>query len=182
MLGPGGIFTINTKHHRGQKIWINGKGFLVGGHRHPYIRNSEFEAARVTKLLRKRMPQLAPARPVIALVSPGQITLKKRPVEVTVIDAVKLRRWLLKQPVALAEAELVELAAVVDSRATWSAVTAVPAPNLMAQFTELDGVVRAARGRRVLIRLLGIVTVAALGIAVVLPNYEDWALGVIAIL
>ena len=184
VLGPGGVFTINTKHHRGKKIWIKDTGFLVNGHRHGYIRNSEFEATRVTKLLRKRMPQLARARPVIALVSPGKITIKKRPVEVTVIDAVKLRRWLLKQPVALAEAELVELSAAVDSPATWSAVTATPTPtpNLMAQFTGVDGVVRAARGRRILITLLGIVTVAALGIVVVLPNYEDWILGIIAIL
>ncbi|TFD50261.1 NERD domain-containing protein [Cryobacterium frigoriphilum] len=98
VLGPGGIVTINTKHHRGKKIWINDKGFLVSGHRHPYIRNSEFEAGRVTKLLHKRMPELAPAHPVLALVSPGPITVKKKPAVVSVMDATRLRRWLLKRP------------------------------------------------------------------------------------
>ena len=180
VLGPGGIFTINTKHHNGKKIWIAEKTFMISGHKHPYIRNSEFEADRVTKLLRKRMPELAPARPVIALVSPGPVTVKKKPAEVRVMDAVNLRRWLLKQPVALAEAELVELAAIIDTPATWSADTAVPTPNLLAQFTELDGVVKAARMRRVLWRLFGLVAVTALGVFVVLPLYSQWALGFLA--
>ncbi|TFD50265.1 NERD domain-containing protein [Cryobacterium frigoriphilum] len=179
VLGPGGIFTINTKHHRGKKIWINDKGFLVSGRRHPYIRNSEFEAGRVTKLLRKRVPQLAPARSVLALVSPGPITVKKKPAEVSVMDAINLRRWLLKQPVALAEAELLELSAIIDAPATWSPVLVVATPDLLAQFTELDAVVRIARLQRVLGKLLGIATAAALGVFVVLPLYNAWVVGFI---
>ncbi|WP_158251899.1 nuclease-related domain-containing protein [Cryobacterium sp. M15] len=71
VLGPGGIFTINTKHHRGKKIWIAERSIMVNGQKQSYLRNSKFEAARVTKMLRKRMPQLPAAQAVIALVSPG---------------------------------------------------------------------------------------------------------------
>ncbi|WP_166788408.1 nuclease-related domain-containing protein [Cryobacterium sp. TMS1-13-1] len=132
VIGPGGIFTINTKHHRGKKIWIAERAFLVNGHKQPYLRNSKFEATRVTKILHERMPQLPPVQAVIALVSPASITIKKQPEEVKILDAYNLRRWLLKRPVILAEAELVELAAIVDAPETWSAATsALPPPRTL---------------------------------------------------
>ena len=36
VIGPGGIFTINTKHHRGKKIWIAEQSFLGNGQKQPY--------------------------------------------------------------------------------------------------------------------------------------------------
>ncbi|TFD56627.1 nuclease-related domain-containing protein [Cryobacterium sp. Hh38] len=170
VLGPGGICTINTKHHRGKKIWVAGGSFQVNGQTQPYIRNSKFEATRVTKMLRERMPQFPPAQAVIALVSPASITIKKQPGGVDVMDANNLRRWLLKRPVVLAEAEIVELAAIVDAPATWSASTSPPTPSLMAQYMKLDGEFRSARIRRISWKLLSIATVAAIGVFVVLPQ------------
>lgn len=179
VVGPGGIFTINTKHHRGKKIWIAERSFLVNGQKQPYLRNSKFEATRVTKMLQDRMPQLPPAQAVIALVSPGQITVKKKPDGVSVLDAVNLRRWLLKRPVALAESELVELAVIVDAPATWSEPTSPPIQNLLAQFAVIDGEVKTARVRRVTWSLLSFATVATLAVFVGLPPYNRLVLGFI---
>ncbi|WP_166788145.1 nuclease-related domain-containing protein [Cryobacterium glaciale] len=162
VLGPGGIFTINTKHHRGKKIWIAERTIMVDGHKQPYLRNSKFEATRVTKMLRERMPQLPPAQAVIALVGPGQITIKKKPDEVRVMDANDLRRWLLKRPVSLIEADLVDLAAIVDAPATWTALTSGPTPSLMAKFAVIDGEFRTARVRRTVWKLLRIVSLTAI--------------------
>ncbi|WP_104133265.1 nuclease-related domain-containing protein [Cryobacterium sp. M91] len=170
VVGPGGIFTINTKHHRGKKIWIAERAFQVNGQKQPYLRNSTFEATRVTKILRERMPQLPPAQAVIALVGPASITIKKQPEEVKILDAYNLRRWLLKRPVILAEAELVELAAIVDAPETWSAVTSALPPNFMAQYTKLDGEFRSARVRHISWKLLRIATVTAIGVFVALPQ------------
>jgi hypothetical protein len=180
VLGPGGIFIINTKHHGGKKIWIAEKGFTVAGQTKPYIRNSEFEAARVTKILHKRMPHLPLGRPVIALVNPAQIIIKKKPARVAVLDAITLRRWLLKQPVALTDVDLVELATVVDTPSTWSAAKSAPTPNLMEQFAKLDGQVRTARARRVSWTLLGLAAAAVLVVFVVLPRVSAWVPGFIA--
>ncbi|TFC28777.1 NERD domain-containing protein [Cryobacterium sp. TMT1-3] len=179
VLGPGGIFTINTKHHRGKKIWIAERSFLVNGQKQPYLRNSKFEATRVTKMLQERMPQLPPAQAVIALVSPAQITIKKRPEEVRVLNANDLRPWLLKRSVALAEAELVQLAAIVDAPATWKSPTYPPSPNLMAEFAVIDGAVRTARVRRVSWTLLTFATVATLMVFVGLPLYSKFVGGII---
>ena len=51
VIGPGGVFTLNTKHHPGAKIWVGGDTFMVDGHKQPYIRNSRHEASRAAKLL-----------------------------------------------------------------------------------------------------------------------------------
>ncbi len=179
VLGPGGIFTINTKHHRGKKIWIAERSFLVNGQKQPYLRNSKFEATRVTKMLRERMPQLPPAQAVIALVRPGQITIRKTPDAVTVLDAVSLRRWLLKQPVSLVEVDLVELEAIVDAPGTWTALASLPNPSLMAKFAVIDSDVKTARVRRVSWTLLSFATVATLGVFGGLPLYNKLVLGII---
>ena len=51
IIGPGGVFTVNAKHHPKAKIWVGGNTFMVNGNRQPYIRNSRYEAARAAKLL-----------------------------------------------------------------------------------------------------------------------------------
>ena len=51
LIGPGGVFTVNAKHHPGAKIWVGGNTFMVNGHRQPYVRNSRYEATRAAKLL-----------------------------------------------------------------------------------------------------------------------------------
>ncbi len=45
----GAIYTINTKRHPGKKIWV-GKVLLINGTKTDHIRNSVFEAERVSKM------------------------------------------------------------------------------------------------------------------------------------
>ena len=100
-------------------MWVAERSLLVNGQKQPYLRNSNFEASRAAKILRERMPQLPPAQAVLALVSPAQIKIKKRPDDVSVLDPNSLKRWLLKRPVVLAEAELVKLFPIIDALTTW---------------------------------------------------------------
>src|SRR4051794_31911273 len=37
VIGPAGVFTINTKSHPGQDVWIGGHGLLVSGQKTNYI-------------------------------------------------------------------------------------------------------------------------------------------------
>ncbi|MBG6212104.1 hypothetical protein RCH23_000018 [Cryobacterium sp. CAN_C3] len=148
VVGPGGIVTINTKNHAGKPIWVAGQTLMVSGQKQPYIRNAVFEAIRVTKLLRERMPQLPEAHPAIALVNPKSLTFKKRPGCVKVLDATNLRRWLIKLPIILTPTDLLELVAIIDNPGTWSPPTAPPTENLMVRFAALDRQVRAAHVRR----------------------------------
>ena len=166
VIGPGGIFTINTKHHAGRTVWVAGRGLMVSGQKQPYIRNAEYEAGRVTKLLRERMPLLPAAQPVLALVNPKSLTVKVTPEQVKVTTAAALRRWLVKRPVVLNAGDLAELTAIIDDPATWPAPLFPPAKNVLARFDALDAEVLAARTRRTQWRVFGFVaTVAALLVA-----------------
>lgn len=169
VIGPGGLFTLNTKNHRGKGVWVAGNTLMVSGHRVPHLRNAEHEADRVTKLLRERMPRLADAQPVIALVDPKSLTIKKTPERVKVITAGALRRWLLARPPVFGPAELADLAAIVDDPATWPTPVFPPTEQPLAAFRALDKEVRQAHARSTLWKLGGIGASAAAALMVLPP-------------
>ncbi len=61
VIGPGGVFTINTKHHRGGTIWVAHDAVLVNGQRTHYLRKARAEARRAAVRL-----AAASGQPVIA--------------------------------------------------------------------------------------------------------------------
>lgn len=148
VVGPGGVFVINTKHHSNKPVWIAGGTFMVSGHALPHLRNSAFDADRVEKLLAAR-GLCASVVPMIVLVDPKSITIKRAPRRVEVVDARRLTRWLAKRPVVLSHEAVRDVVAVLDDPSSWRGATAAD-PDLLARFELLDREVRAARGRRML--------------------------------
>lgn len=148
VVGPGGIITINTKNHSGKNVWVGGQTLMVSGHKHPHIRNADFEAKRVTALLRHRMPELPAVLPVVAILDPRQLRIKAKPEQTTVLSARDLNRWLQKRPPVLTGLQVAELSTLIQEPGTWPKPLLPPVENLMARFTELDGAVRAADVRR----------------------------------
>ncbi|WP_158253856.1 nuclease-related domain-containing protein [Cryobacterium sp. N22] len=144
VIGPGGIITINTKNHSGKNVWVGGQTLLVSGHKQPHIRNADFEAKRVTTLLRQRMPELPAVLPVVAILEPRQLRINAKPEQTTVLSARQLTQWLQKRPTVLTGPQLAELSAIIQDPGTWPKPLLPPMDNLMARFIELDGVVRAA--------------------------------------
>lgn len=122
VVGPGGVFTITTKHHSGRVVGVGKKGMTVSGRPVPNMRTAEQEAERVTNLVRQMMPLVAPVQPVIAVVDPKELIIHERPEQVKVIDARDLRRWLMQLQPVLTEPELMELDSIVDSPGTWRAL------------------------------------------------------------
>jgi Nuclease-related domain len=96
IIGPGGIFTVNAKHHPGAKIWIGGDTFLVDGNRQPYIRNSRHEAARAAKLLTAACGFSVYVEGVIVTVNADDVTIKKAPNGVHVVPRMQVAKWLLR--------------------------------------------------------------------------------------
>ena len=94
VIGPGGIFTVNAKHHPGAKIWVGGDTFMVNGNRQPYIRNSRHEAARAAKLLTAACGFPVHAEGVVVTVNADDLTVKKAPAGVHVVPRMQVARWL----------------------------------------------------------------------------------------
>jgi hypothetical protein len=94
VIGPGGVFSLNTKNHPGARIWVAGDTVMVNGMRHPYIRNSRHEATRAGRLLTEACRFEVAVTGVVVAVNAQDLTIKKPPTEVHVIYRGRLRRWL----------------------------------------------------------------------------------------
>lgn len=169
VVGPGGVFTINTKHHRGKPIWVANRTLMVSGQRQPHIRNAEHEAARVTKLVHARLGLTGRVLPVVAIHGAASILIKERPDLVTVLDARRLRAWLLKRPAQFGPDDLTRIVALVDDPGTWRTVASAPGDEMLARFGDLDREVRTAATRRSLWSL-GSLAAAGAGLVLVAPS------------
>jgi len=119
VVGPGGVFVLNSKHHKEAKIWVAGDVFMVNGQRHPYVRNSRHEAVRAAKLLSKASGIAVSVRGVIVVVNAGSFTIKKQPADVYVVNRRRLRRWLEQQPEELDEVSVAAIFELARRSSTW---------------------------------------------------------------
>jgi hypothetical protein len=51
VIGPGGVWTLNTKTHPGRRVWVGKQQVRVDGHKTDYLPNSRHEAERASRLL-----------------------------------------------------------------------------------------------------------------------------------
>lgn len=97
VIGPGGVFTVNAKHHPGARVWVGGSTVLVNGHRQPYVRTSRYEAARTTRLLSSTCGFGVPVEGLIVTVRAEDVVIKQQPKGVSVVPRHQLARWLLQR-------------------------------------------------------------------------------------
>lgn len=147
VIGPGGVLTINSKFHEGGNVWVGSRRLLVNGQRTDHLRNAEFEARRVAKLLTHAACQPVEVTPVIAIVAARRLTIRERPERVVVLSASHLRHWLQRRPAVLSTENVTHLSQVAAAPATWGHPT-IPEPDLAA-FAQLRTTVAAARSRRI---------------------------------
>ncbi len=69
LIGPGGVFTINTKHHHKKAMWVGDDAVRVDhGKSAPYARKSRTEANRVVRVLERYCAFPVPVDPVLVFV------------------------------------------------------------------------------------------------------------------
>ena len=154
LVGPGGVITINTKQHRGQRVLVEERSVLVDARPVPYLRHANFEAERVTTLLEEHRPLSTPVIPLVVFVGARSIDVRSSPDPVTVLDAQELVPWLTALPIVLGPAERLGIIELLDDPDMWSDVPLGARADLMESFTRLDSEVRAASlQRRVLLPL-----------------------------
>lgn len=166
VVGPGGIFSINSKTHWDRDLTGSLRSIPIGEHAMPYLRDARFESAQITALLAAAMPVATVVQPVIVLVNPHKILLARKPDTVTVIDSPRLRRWLVGRPKIFSAEQQAALTALVDDPATWRAVGQPLAPaHLHARFTALEQQVAAAHTRRTTFTVLAAAAASVLALA-----------------
>ena len=151
LMGPAGIFTVNTKNHSGQRVWVGGDQLLVNGHRTNHIRDARFEARRASKLLSAGADDAAEITPVIAIVDPGSLSFgRKRPDGILVLSSSQLVRTLLRRKPRLMDAAIQSFVERAEQRGTWHTDSRVLDDTLRheARFHRLQHEVAVARRRR----------------------------------
>ncbi|MFD9595578.1 nuclease-related domain-containing protein [Kitasatospora sp. NPDC059973] len=119
VIGPPGVFTVNSKHHPGATVWVGDKIVKVNRNGFPYLENSEFEASRTAKLLTEWCGFDVPVHPVIAVVGAQRITLGATP-GVTVIDGEQIASVLPSRPAELSPNRVDRVFTIARHRYVWS--------------------------------------------------------------
>jgi hypothetical protein len=68
VIGPAGVFTINTKHHRGKRLDVRGDAVFIGPTYKRYVPNARHEADRARAALTADLPTPCPVTPVTCTV------------------------------------------------------------------------------------------------------------------
>lgn len=127
VVGPPGVFTINTKHHPGGRVQSKGGDALfVGRTRQPYARKSRAEASGVADRLRGAGVIVSQVHPVIAVVGTKRVDARIPLDGVTLLAEPTLVEWLRQQPHSLGPAQIESIFTVARNPATWTTRGPVP--------------------------------------------------------
>jgi hypothetical protein len=95
VLGPGGVFTVNAKHHPDARIEVRGETVWVNGSRTDHVRNARFEAERATRLLSAAVGRPVAVQGLVVTVNAKSFAVKTPPRPgVTVVYRKQLASWL----------------------------------------------------------------------------------------
>jgi hypothetical protein len=123
LIGPGGVWTLNTKNHPGKKIWVLKQKVLVDGYAQPYIRNSEFEADRVRKILCKRLgwePFVKSALVFLTGTLVPDVTIKSPPEKVVILHRMDVPMVFRRSTGRLDEDQVAGVFEVARHSSTWN--------------------------------------------------------------
>ena len=118
VIGPPGVFTLNTKNHLGGRVSVNAKAIYVNGTYQPYIAKSRAEGKRATKLLSAACGYNVTAHPLIVIMA-KDLRIKGSPEDVSIVGRKRISKWLSSQPPTLTPDAVEAIYAVARRRATW---------------------------------------------------------------
>lgn len=122
IIGPGGVFTINTKHSPGKDVWYAGLNLMVGGIRQPYLRNAVFEARQARAKLSAAAGSPVAVTGILAFVDPSKIASRapagEGDVPILVVPHSALSRVFQRAPVITSE-HVARIVAAASDPKTW---------------------------------------------------------------
>jgi hypothetical protein len=118
VIGPPGVFALNTKHLTG-KVTLYDRAILHNGHKTSYVRDSLREARTVQNRLSTALGQEVLAWGVVVLMG-CELDVRKRPTGLSVIGRRELPSWFLRMPgEVLSRADVLRLERAARTPATW---------------------------------------------------------------
>lgn len=120
VIGPPGVFSLNTKHHIDAVVWVAGDNLYVNSRPTSYIRASRSEARRVSKILSAASGMRVEARGVVVVVNARSFVIKEPPRDVAVVYRMQLVDWLTSQPAMYPDSWIEQVFAIARRSSTWT--------------------------------------------------------------
>jgi hypothetical protein len=98
VIGSPGVFTVNTKHHRGARVWVGEHVIKVDNVKRPYLRNSQHEAESAAHVLTIAVGLDIRVTAVLAFVGAESITFGSSQAGVLVTRGEEIDQTLLDLP------------------------------------------------------------------------------------
>lgn len=102
VVGPGGVFVLDTKFHPSSKIWSNGEALWVNGRRTHELASSRYAATRASAVLAETVGIPVAADSVVVMVGSG-LTKAGEPDGVHLVYLELLVRWFKARPAVLSD-------------------------------------------------------------------------------
>jgi hypothetical protein len=118
VIGPAGVFSLNTKNHLGGRVTATSTAIYVNGTFQPYLAKSRAEGKRATKRLTISCGYEVIVNPLIVIMA-DELKIKGLTEGVHVVGRKRIVRWLLSQPQSLVQEEVEAIYAVACRRSTW---------------------------------------------------------------
>jgi hypothetical protein len=119
VIGPGGVFIVNTTSHPGLPVWASQRTFMVADIRYPFIRNMEYEMGRAERLLSTAAGVPVEVSGILAVVEPKSLTVREPHRDVAVLHASTLVRWLVGRKRVLSAAQVAAIGDAAKGESTW---------------------------------------------------------------
>lgn len=143
LVGPAGVYTINTKHHEGKTAWVAGHGMMIDGQKVHHLGNMAAEVRRAKRVLTKASGLTVEAAGLIVLVGVKSLTMPSKPNGDDVVLGVVRDRDLLatlQSRRIYSDAQVQRIADAAARPETWSSVPLASADTaaLLAEFDQIE--------------------------------------------
>jgi hypothetical protein len=118
VIGPGGVFTLNAKNHRGKRVWVNTEVVKVNGQSQRYIQISDHEAQKASRLLSAACGFPVAATGVVVIVA-DSLKFAGKPTRARVVGRKDIAYMLRRQRVVLDGTAVDSIFAMARRSTTW---------------------------------------------------------------
>ncbi|KQX71510.1 nuclease-related domain-containing protein [Streptomyces sp. Root1310] len=130
LVGPGGVFSINTKHHHKKAVWVGDDSVKVNhGKPVPYARKSRAEAKRVARVIERYCGFPVPVEPVLVFVGVTDLKVVATQLSVRVYQERQVAALAPLSGVLMAE-QVEQVYSVARHRQAWRQVPPMATPKV----------------------------------------------------
>jgi hypothetical protein len=118
VIGPTGVFTLNTKNHLGKRVTVYEYAIYVSGTKQPYLVKSRAEGKRSSRILSNACGFDVNVLPMLVIMA-NELDFKGSPKDIEVVGREILVRSIERRATQLSSEEIESIYAIARRRSTW---------------------------------------------------------------